>query len=69
MKEDINLYTTKSNDKFYKDETVLEDTIQQYIEKFEDTLRDMIKKNDIKKIYKLEFKIKLIPILEMSSGE
>ena len=47
----------------------LECYIQNSIGKFEDTLRNMIKKYDVKKIYDLRFKIQLIPLIEMESEE
>jgi len=47
----------------------LECYIQNSIGKFEDTLRNMIKKYDVKKIYDLKFKIQLIPLIEMESEE
>ena len=47
----------------------LECDIQNSIGKFEDTLRNMIKKYDVKKIYDLKYKIQLIPLIEIESEE
>ena len=47
----------------------LECYIQNSINQFEDTLRNTIKKHDVKKIYDLKFKIQLIPLIEIESEE
>ena len=62
------IYKETEEEKEYNElKSELECYIQNSIGKFEDTLRNMIKKYDVKKIYDLKFKIQLIPLIEMES--
>jgi hypothetical protein len=64
----IDTYDVPNDEKsIYKPETELEDKIQQVADQFEDTLRDMVKKHNVKSIYDVQFKIKLIPLIELDS--
>ena len=78
LEEELELSSTKLNMKdveteaskeYNESKSELECYIQNSIGKFEDTLRNMIKKYDVKKIYDLKFKIQLIPLIEMESEE
>jgi len=52
-----------------REKVELECYIQNSINQFEDTLRNTIKKYDVRKIYDLRFKIQLIPLIEIESEE
>jgi len=58
---------TEATKEYNESKSELECYIQNSIGKFEDTLRNMIKKYDVKKVYDLKFKIQLIPLIEMES--